>query len=62
MSMFSCQPISAVTSTEPMTAFNVTQVKQQMFLISDPCVQLSQYQKLCCESHNLFKVISRVRY
>ena len=42
MSKFSCQPASAVHSTEPLTAFNETQAMQQKFLLSDPCVQLSQ--------------------
>ena len=42
MSMFSCQPTSAVPSTEPLTAFNETQATQQKFLLSGPCVQLSQ--------------------
>ena len=36
MSMFSCQPTGAVPSTEPLTAFNVTQGKQHKFLLSDP--------------------------
>ena len=42
MSMFSCQPASAVPSTEPLTVFNEIQIKQQKFLISGPCIQLSQ--------------------